>query len=233
MKYIILALLVFLIVGVFMSLHDIDKTSDSRTAPLPNSNDDVSQRMAQGTGSVQNTNDVDEVDGLQFRERQIVAVQDGENKAAFGFYGAANKFGLKVAKDGYDVLTAADSELVFNSEQNVFKIVQTGTASMPALSTGIPGAGNFLSAYGSKVISHNLGYKPAILAYLSFDNTYYQALPYNIHAGTGGSAYWLTVNVLTTDSTVFFEQYITAYGPAGSGWGTYTVKYYLLQETAD
>lgn len=55
-------------------------------------------------------------------------------KGADGFYG------LKVSKPTFDVYTAEDDELVFNSSQNVFKIVQTGVGTLPSVAAASSGS---------------------------------------------------------------------------------------------
>lgn len=66
-------------------------------------------------------------------------------------------YGLKVSETGYDVKTAGQKNLAFNSGQNQFKIDSQGTFSVTVLS------GN---ATGSTTITHSLGYVPACLLYL-------------------------------------------------------------------
>lgn len=226
----ILALI--LIIGVAVSLHDIDKTNSNRITPILNSADDVSQRMAQGTNGVQNTNDLDEVDGLQFRERQIVAVQDGENKAAFGFYGAANKFGLKVAQDGFDVLTAADDELIFNSEQNTFKIVKIVYTTLADFSL-TTGAGVWADTTVTTDTAHELSYIPIPVSFYQAGGGTYQPLPYVAMNTVGGAPYWYQIRVEVTGTNVKVKETAVGYNTTFSTGGTRVIKTYLLQETAD
>ena len=208
-----------------MGLHDIDKQTGGRVAPQPNTNDDVQQRMAQGTSGVQNTSDLDEVDGLQFRERQIIAVQDGENKAAFGFYGSANKFGLKVAEDGVDVLTAANDELIFNSEFNTFKIVSTGVITLAKGASTIS---------GTATIQHDLGYVPLALLFW-YDTAANFAIPHVAFSTSGATAGLCIRSISYEVDSNYLYIYVTAPNWAGNTSYTDTfsapVRYYLLQET--
>lgn len=204
-----------------ISLHDIDKNNGGRIVPTPNSNDDVMQRMAQGTGQVQNSGE-EETDGLRFQERQILAVQDGVNKAAFGFYGAANKFGFKVAEDGTDVLEADDDQLIFNSEQNVFKIKSTDTVILSA-----PAAGSAYSTY----IEHGLSYVPVVFVYTKQPNdTTFTPTP-NISFTGAGTLYQRADVFLSTTRLTFQVENSASVG--GSDLGTWTFKYYILQETVN
>jgi len=211
--------------GFKMSLHDVDKTNSNRITSALNSADDVQQRMAQGTTAIQNSSDPDEVDGLQFKERQVLAVQDGVNKAIIGFYGEANKFGLKVAEDGVDVLTATDDQLVFNSERNVFKILKVGTVEWQPVLGG--GSSTTLE------IPHGLGFAPISMVFYGEAGLYYP-LPMSPSSTTGTadgtpllikqqefSAYTTNTNLVILYKSVLPDPRPTA-----------SFKYYLLQETA-
>lgn len=230
-----MALALIVLIGVSMSLHDIDKTNSNRITPILNSADDVSQRMAQGTNGVQNTNDLDEVDGLQFRERQIVAVQDGENKAALGFYGAANKFGLKVADDGVDVLTATDDQLVFNSEQNTFKIVGSGTVTVGSFTVTFAGNDWKTGSATTVTIPHGLSYVPAIKAYINNASSYYP-IPLSLTSvvtGVGGGFVVEQFRVYVDSTNIYFMHDGYGFNAITTNYSSATIKYYLLQETAD
>lgn len=218
-----------------MSLHDIDKNNGGRIVPTPNSNDDVMQRMAQGTGQVQNSGE-EETDGLRFQERQILAVQDGVNKAAFGFYGAANKFGLKVAEDGTDVLEAEDDQLIFNSDQNVFKIVSSGTTSITSPSITNSAVG-YYSDSNTVTINHDLGYIPIVLAFRSYSTVNVPIPGYGLiqSDSSARNSDWLYISATSTQVkiNVLVEQMIFSAGSETQGGNTYSIKYYLLQETAN
>jgi hypothetical protein len=141
-----------------------------------------------------------------------------DNKVAIACYiDSSGQPILKIAKDGYDALTATDAQLIFNSAQNVFKIVMTSSVSIPAN----------LGGTTTTTVAHNLGYVPAFQCYLFVTGsaTYYQ-IPYtSIDAVTGA------VNILATayaDATnIYFETIVTAVGTQ-----PWTIKYYLLQESA-
>jgi len=233
MKRALLALIIILTIGVVMSLHDVDKTSSNRITSILNSADDVQQRMAQGTSQVQNAGE-EESDGLRTLERQIMAVQDGTNKAVFGFYGTANKFGFKVAEDGVDVLTASDDQLLFNSEQNVFKIVKIGTSATPSATVSKAGTNQYGVATNSTTIAHGLGYIPAVIAY-AYDNSAstYVLLPWSSQNGVSTNSFTtVTYGIAVDDTNVYLSTNLFTYNASvtESGWN---VKYYLLQETAN
>lgn len=210
-----------------MSLFDVDKKSDNgqRLNPAPNSNDEMADRLAHGTTQNHNAGEEAQADGLKLKERQILAVQDGFNKAVFGFYGDANKFGLKVAKDGFDVLTAVNADLVFNSEQNVFKIVQTGTI------TVTKPAGVYT---GDATVTHNLGFTPSVMAF-SGENGGVPLPDFSIFtSGTDGGKIWRLVCISSVTTTAVTFSYDTpSIGFGTTGPLTVDIKYYLLQETAN
>ena len=220
-----------------MSLHDISKDDNLRRLPTPNANDKKDQYMAQGTTQAQNHGAEATADGLKIKERQILAVQDGYEKAAFGFYGNAGKFGLKVAKDGFNATTADDSELIFNSEQNTFKIAKIVEITVPGFTTSL-----FVTntQIGSNTVSvpHGLDFTPIAFGFIPFGASYVP-LPYvDIEAGgTGGGISGTTYRATANDTDVYLAVSTSAYGPYFGGAAltipTVTAKIYLLQETAN
>jgi len=81
-------------------------------------------------------------------------------------------YGIKIAKEGYDVNTAADKDLVYSSKFNGMKIAEHNTS----------GAGTVL---------HSLGYAPMFLNYrksgtqyrLDWQTTSFVNAPYTTNAG--------------------------------------------------
>lgn len=223
-----------------MSLHDVDKTSSNRITSVLNSADDVQQRMAQGTNQVQNSTEDEDDNGLRFLERQILAVQGGVNKAIMGFYGEENKFGFKVAEDGTDVLTATNDQLIFNSEQNIFKVAESGTV---ALVSQTVGAG--LSVDQKFTIPHNLGRVPAFNAFVlvtntgqaainQFPSTYYVSIS-NLYSYTESGGTGLNyAHAAGIDAQNFYFTRSVFNGSASTQTITAsTLKYYIYEETAN
>jgi len=134
-----------------------------------------------------------------------------------------DKDGLRTSPVGVDVFTAGNDELTFNSNQNVFKIVASGTSTINASSAT---AGAIIT----NTVAHNLGYIPAFQAYYSLSGYNYQ-LPNSTGWGaSGGAVTFVNWLFAATDDTNIYINMI----PASSGdLGLYTVKYYLLQETAN
>lgn len=78
--------------------------------------------------------------------RRIVTEDNSDKRVFLGKIGdGANDWGMKVSQEGVDVASATDSQLVFNSANNLFKIVDTGTATVPALGAA-PTSDSFTSS---------------------------------------------------------------------------------------
>lgn len=128
--------------------------------------------------------------------------------------------GFYVTKDGVDVTTNTDSnQFIFNSNQNVFKIV--GSATFPSIPTTGPTT--------TTTIAHNLNYIPAVIAYTVVGGLY-RLMPHTqMNTADGTISYYAYVSVDNVNLYIVF-QYNNGVGPVGS---TIPVKYYLLQETAN
>ena len=219
-----------------MSLHDVDKDGINRNNPTPNADDNILDRLAHGTTQNQNSIEEAEADGLKFLERQVIAKQDGVNKAVFGFLDSSNKFGLKVAPDGLDVLTASDDELIFNSEQNVFKIVDTGTTTI-----SVPDPFNTGTTL-TETIPHGLGYKPITIVHVqippgsgSYILDELTPTPAMLITDAGTQGRISTIAFSSVDNDNLYLKIKNTIGtnlsspPFGQDW---TFRWYILQETA-
>ncbi len=145
--------------------------------------------------------------------------------------------GFYVAKPGIDVTRASDDELIFNSQEDAFKIVNAGTATI-----NVPNSSNDFLA--QVVVNHDLGYVPAYLAYIvppagysSYVNE--SQLPFFSYilfdSSTGISAGWhingkADVGSLTSTSITFTLSFVFN---SSNNVGDWTFRYYLLQETAN
>lgn len=73
-----------------------------------------------------------------------------------------NDYGVKISKEGFNVLTAKDNELLFNSFYPSLKIFDGGT-----------GSHTFNNHEGYKrLTTHNLGYKPFYAVWIDEGNGY-------------------------------------------------------------
>lgn len=154
-----------------------------------------------------------------------VLVGKGDN----GFYG------FKVSKEGFDVFTATDNDLIFTSDsQSVFNVVDIDTISSPAISIAAPGVGNYAQSLQTTSVAHGLGYIPAFMAFLA-NGGEYVSLPYTFYsgAGTGGQWYSFSFTVDATNVNFSIDVLVTGGSAISYPAGTNTVKYFLLQESAN
>lgn len=131
--------------------------------------------------------------------------------------------GFYVTRSGINVLTATKPEdFIFNSNQNVFKIVKSATYTLVATAATS-------SVY---TLPHDLGYTPVAIVYLNFGINNSAPLPT-----------WASININTVDIVVEFQSfydfycdeknvYIEFFNATGTPIGNYPVTYYILQETA-
>lgn len=137
-------------------------------------------------------------------------------------------YGLWVSVPGIDVTTVDPTlpgQLVFNSNNDTFKIAASGTAIIPLVST--TGASSHI------VVTHNLGFIPQIIA-SSVDpiGGEYQPLPI-IALNNASGVVQFQIDVENVTATTFdLWQYNTGASLTPSLSAT-PVKYYLLQETAN
>lgn len=148
----------------------------------------------------------------------------------------SNGFNMRIAKDGYDARTASDSNLIFNSDNNVFKIVATGTASITPASSISGGTKT------TATVAHNLGFKPAYLAYVTnpdltgvgYISPGLTTIPSTIYITDSGACILVSTARVDEINIYFDLTYLAGGFGAATGLNAYTwnYKYYLLQETA-
>lgn len=138
-------------------------------------------------------------------------------------------YGMWVSKPGIDVTTAGVAGLIFNSNQDILKVIQTNTTTF-----------NFSSsAISTGKIAHGLNFTPLVLAFVN-----------NVDLGsiTSGDTTtlplpsWMDLSVDTTNAEVHFNTYLSIfvdnqyfYATFFNALGTarnFLITYYLLQETA-
>lgn len=146
-----------------------------------------------------------------------------------------------VSAIGVDVTKANPNlpgQLIFNSSQDIFKIIKSDIADIPSASNIV---GPFWSQTVSVSVAHNLGFVPAVVAF-SFSNSIYEpfvsgtnTITSSIYTDSIGSKFFadsarMTTNVEVNSTTVVFS--ITYQDLAGNTYDAVPIKYYLLQETA-
>jgi len=173
----------------------------------------VNQNIAQ-----QNTDSITKIFKDDAGTRRVLL-----GKGADGFYG------LKVSPEGTDVYSATDDELIFNSSQDVFKIVQTGSFNFSDTASG----NNYTNTY---TVAHSLGFPPLVFASgnISFNGSSSRLaiLPWiqlgSTSAATGVDIVSAMVSSSSFDNQIDFRIDIGANAQTLSG----TIKYYILQESA-
>lgn len=155
---------------------------------------------------------------------EIFKDDTGERRVLLG-KGANGFYGLRVSKPGEDVYTAADNELIFNSDQNIFKIVSEVNLSITASA----------NTNNTTTYAHGLGYTPAVIGFLN--------------AGLVGGARtplptWTSLTRDDANHQIVFRTWINAevdgtnlyidfFNSTAGTIGPLTVTLYLLQETAN
>lgn len=184
--------------------------------------------MGVGTGPIQ-ANLNGRIFWDQARGKLVIKDEDGTQR----FLASAES--IKLSQSGFDVETATDSQLVFSSEFNLFKIVMKGTYSdSNSYSVSNPGVGNYDSdSFTIATIPHNLGYRPGFIVYAT-GGTGDVLLPSSILIGGGSSnAAWHSKYAYVDDTNLYINLTIMTTGGSSSSTGTVVYKYYLLRETTD
>jgi hypothetical protein len=132
---------------------------------------------------------------------------------------------FKVAKSGFEVSTTGNANLIFNSSQNVFKIVATGTTS---LTKAINSSG------ATATIAHGLSFTPGVMSYVDDSGLLYP-MPHLVVVDDGTATLKIGRKIaVTVDATNLYFTITTA--GTGTYYSTavsYNFRYYLLQETAN
>lgn len=180
--------------------------------PLIGGGSDLSSTIAATNNAIReiNNREVTEIFKDDTGTRRVILGKRGDD------------YGLFVSKAGFDAFTAGDDDLVFNSNQNVFKIVSEGNVNITADNGGGTGV------IGQVTITHNLGYIPAIFAFVDIGSVWIP-LP-AMTAGSAGATviafteYVQVASITTTEVLFYFHK-------STSGSTTYNLKYFLMQES--
>lgn len=170
-------------------------------------------------------------------ERTQIFKDDAGTRRVLLGKGLNDFYGLKVSPVGTDVYDAADADLIFNSNQNVFKILKTGSLSMPSASVT---AGDFLVRTQTATFPTQTQ-APAVIAFgkgpFSSGLSLWSGIKmyaYSVGAGTGINPAQIDVldTNITTSSVEFISTYINGDGLSQTA-PAYTITYYILQESVD
>lgn len=218
-----------------MSLIDADKQNDDRANPRLNTDDNVSNRLAHKTiGTSYKTAGNQDSSRIIFDKNAIKGLHDADTTDIFIGYDPAlsPRPVVRIAKEGFDATTSSAENLIFNSDQNVFKVVAIFTGTVPALSLNTGGANYAVGTAQRIVFNHGLSTIPAVLAFWT-DALTYVSLPWTraTQFGAGGFSY-TEFHAYSDATSVAVEGVMSGFNinttqPASN------VKIYVLQETAN
>lgn len=155
------------------------------------------------------------------QDKNRIVGRDEDNLIRLLILADGNNFVIKITPEGVDALTATDDQFIFNSAQNVFKIVDSGVLTVDYLA----GSGQGITEY-----EHGLGFIPGAIVYFT-DGVNYQPVPIYMHNSSGICTQFLDWYITSTHLVVR----ITKNNVAGSDFAnasTRNFRFYLLQETA-
>jgi len=146
-------------------------------------------------------------------------------KGKDGFYG------LKVSQEGTDVYDGSNEDMTFNSDNNVFKVVGTGTLTITEATINTGGANYGTGTPVSVSVAHGLDYAPAIVAFWDNGGTY-SSIPRTL-MGTVSSGAFAQFHVAISVDATNVTGSMTSFGyNVNTSQPATTIKYYLFQETA-
>lgn len=212
-----------------MALHDVDKQNNNRANPKLNVEDGVATRMAHETvGTTYRTVGSGVTPSIVMQQGALQSYDSSGNKNMFFGYlpsVSATRPVLRIAKTGYDATTASTDNLIFNSEQNVFKIVSSGTVTVSKAAS---------NTRGSVTLKHGLSYTPLVISFL-YDGSIYIPVPYLsiILSGTGVGTVYSNNYLFTTITDLSFNVETPTSSPGYALAYDTIFKYYILQETAN
>lgn len=160
-----------------------------------------------------------------------LAFNDSSNDRIFVGKNSSGSYVAKLSQAGYDAQTAPDDKLIWSSDFNAFKIVETGIASIQG--------GNNDVTFASVNFNRTYEKPPIVIAYATVTDTGTttspKLLPYVNYVGDAGAippmygAYYI-LDVGATTTTVTFTLDATFNGTGSSV--SATIRYYIVQETA-
>lgn len=176
--------------------------------------------------------------GLRFeQDNNRIIGRDENNIPNLVIQSDDNGFNMKISKPTKDVLSVGDVDLIFNSQHNLFKIIQTGSIVMPTYSvTSTTGWRSSSVAFPpNAVVAHNLGVVPVVLAFLRVTGPggpTSLVLPYTDFGIIGTAAYFHTISMAVDATYLQFGESTITNGSVGTlTHGGGTIDYYILQET--
>lgn len=163
--------------------------------------------------------------------KHIVVAPNGTPQVVMGNQDTFGE-GFYVAKTGVNALTNTDpTQWIFNSNQDTFKILSSGTEIIT-----VPSGYSAGDAY-QVTVSHNLGYAPIPFGFVTPNSSVatkgtvwplpYSQVDYNF--SLGGFQIDAYANLVCDQNNLYIQLTVDANNAYN---GTWTFKYYLLQESA-
>jgi hypothetical protein len=195
-----------------MALHTVDENINSV---------DSAVHTSLGTTGVSAITEGQMVGKLVTKDAQMVVNDGSIDRVVVGRL-EDGTYGIKVSQSGVDVGTARNDQLVMSSQFDMLKVFATGTVSLTT------GAG---VSQATAVVTHNLGYGPIVTGSIS------------LVPGAGGETcgfpgIWLNATGSPFVPKIQYGYYttdpnsITLFVTSDGFSGTYTIRYYILVETA-
>lgn len=209
-----------------MALHDVDKSGDTRTRPQVNASDELANARAHATeGIAYRSEETTTAPRVLTKDDQIIIHDGTTNKALFG-RDAFGEYVVMVAKDGYDVLTTDYANLIFNSGNNIFKIIDTGVVSISHVHT--------TNSAKTTTIAHGQPGRPTMICFANnlvapgVPGAPSYQMPFVYPSVAGGNLVIGTLLQAYVD-----DDYLTIYTWENAATTvTADIRYYLIQETA-
>lgn len=165
---------------------------------------------------------------------KIIKDDAGTQRLLTGFQqdGFSNgNVGIKLSQSGTDVLGATDDELIWSSDFNLLKILDSDTFTLPVANPIAVGT-------TSDSVEHGLGFKPGFLAFASIpigaSAAYLAGNTLGLPVIFADASFIQAIISVDTDEEKIYFRATNVWGGA-LAWGitSITFKYYLLRETAN
>lgn len=151
--------------------------------------------------------------------------RDGNSTPRLLILANGSQFRMKISKEGFDALTATGDQLVLDSDNNLFKIVDTGTFSF--VPSDFLDSGNaYLTKLAGYTINHPSGVEnPIVWVFIEDALGRRTPLPYQVYNYDNGSLSYISMQYMDTYTTTVEVRSVAPLYPGVQ------FRYYILQET--
>lgn len=173
---------------------------------------------------------------IEYANNRIIVADDLVNRLLIG-QTPEGDIKMRLSQPTYDVLTATDDQLIWDSDRNAFKIVYKGTGRVYGIDNSAGGLWTSGTADNTShfYYNHGLGYAPSVISYGDFNygGTIKRfPLPNGVDFnGVMGYPFLGYVQVLSTESQIQVT-FITCPGVNESA-NFVDFTFYLVRETAN